>query len=344
MTLPYIKALFNDILSSGTFPSIWCESLITPIHKKGSYSDPNNYRAVSVANSLSKVFMKILSTRLTIWANVNGAIDESQAGFRAGYNTTDNMFNLNAVIQKYTSKRHGRLYVFFIDFFKAFDSCKHQQLWCSLVRKGIKEDSLLLAVLKSMYSQLSSCVKLPDGLTEYFDCNIGTKQGCVSSTIIFALYINDLVTHLKRHCGSGIFISNQVEEIQALMFADDIATVAETAWKLQTQINRIYEFCESTGMQLNLDKSKIMVFRNGGPLRHYESWFYNERPIEVVPFYRYLCSFFTPKLCWTKTKDTLAKQAKKVMGTIFRYQKYFGYFIHTEAFKRFDTVVKPILM
>jgi len=37
-----------------------------------------------------------------------------------------------------------------------------------------------------------------------------------------------------------------------LLFADDIATVAETAGKLQTQINRIYEFCESTGMQLNL--------------------------------------------------------------------------------------------
>ena len=103
------------------------------------------------------------------------------------------------------------------------------------------------------------------------------------------------------------------------MFTDDIATVEEMAGKVQTQINRIYEFCQSTGMQLNLDKSKIMVFRNGGPLRHYERWFYNERPIEVVSFYRYLGSFFTPKLCWTKTKDTLTKQAKKDMGTIFRY-------------------------
>ena len=42
--------------------------------------------------------------------------------------------------------------------------------------------------------------------------------------------------------------------------------------------------------------------------------------------------------------DTLAKQAKKAMGTIFRYQKYFGYFNHIEAFELFNTVVKPILM
>jgi len=38
-------------------------------------------------------------------------------------------------------------------------------------------------------------------------------------------------------------------------------------------------------MQLNLDKSKIMVFRKGGPLRHYERRFYNESPIEVVSLY-----------------------------------------------------------
>jgi hypothetical protein len=133
---------------------------------------------------------------------------------------------------------------------------------------------------------------------------------------MFALFINDLVTHLKQHCGSGIFISNQIDEIQALMFADDIAAAAETASKLQIQINRIQEFCEATGMQLNLDKSKIIVFRNGGPLRQYERWFFNNTPIEVVSLYRYLGSFLTPKLCWTKTKDTLSMQAKKAADSI----------------------------
>jgi len=66
------------------------------------------------------------------------------------------------------------------------------------------------------------------------------------------------------------------------MFADDIATVAKTAGKLQTQINRILP----TGMQFNLDNSKLMVYRNGGTLRHYERWFHKEKPIEVVSFYR----------------------------------------------------------
>jgi len=45
-----------------------------------------------------------------------------------------------------------------------------------------------------------------------------------------------------------------------------------------------------------------------------------------------------------KAKNTLAKHTKNAIGTLFRYQKYFGYFNHTEAFKLFDTVVNPIVV
>ena len=103
-TIPFLNALFNRILQTGQFPADWCISIITPIHKKGSKDDPNNFRAISLINSLSKNFMKVLSKRLTKWAENNSVIDESQAGFRHGYSTIDNIFNLQAVIQKYLSK------------------------------------------------------------------------------------------------------------------------------------------------------------------------------------------------------------------------------------------------
>jgi len=56
------------------------------------------------------------------------------------------------------------------------------------------------------------------------------------------------------------------------MFAEVVSSVTGTVLNLQRQINYIYDFCKDTGMNLNLDKSKIIVFRNGGPLRTYESW------------------------------------------------------------------------
>ena len=64
--------------------------------------------------------------------------------------------------------------------------------------------------------------------------------------------------------------------------------------------------------------------------------------IEVVSFYKYLGFYFTPKLVWTRTKDVLARQAKKATYSIFGFQKLFGHFSPADAFKLFDTMIKPI--
>ena len=344
ITITYLHRLFNVIMTTGNFPPEWSSSLITPVHKRGLHTDPNNYRAISVCNCLSKIFLKILSKRLTFWSEMIEIIDESQAGFRTGYSTVDNIFNLSACIQKHITRRQGRFYVFFIDFYKAFDNCGHQELWNSLVRKGIDTDSKLLAVFKSMYAQLKSCVKLKSGLIDFFPCEIGTKQGCVSSTIIFSLFINDLISHMRATCRNGIFITEQVDDVHAFMFADDVASMADTVANLQDHIDRISEFCDSTGMKLNLSKSKVMVFRNGGPLKSYEKWFYKNDKIEVVTYYKYLGSFFTQKLSWTKSKEILSLQASKALQSIYRYQQRFGFFVHNDAFALFDAIVKPILI
>ena len=49
------------------------------------------------------------------------------------------------------------------------------------------------------------------------------------------------------------------------MFADDVANCAETVAQLQQQLNVIDIFCKNTGMEINLAKTQIIVFRNGGP-------------------------------------------------------------------------------
>ena len=100
-TLPYLNKLFNNIFESGNFPQVWGNSIITPVHKKGNVTDPNNYRGISLIDSLCKVFVHILSRRLTLWCEEYNIIDESQAGFRSGYSTTDNNFILMSLIQKY---------------------------------------------------------------------------------------------------------------------------------------------------------------------------------------------------------------------------------------------------
>ena len=90
----------------------------------------------------------------------NEVIDEAQAGFRRGYSTVDNILNLQSVIQKYISKKRGRIYVLFVDFLKTFDNCLHIKLWEFLIRKGISPDIKIIRVFKSRYEQLKSSVKV----------------------------------------------------------------------------------------------------------------------------------------------------------------------------------------
>ena len=58
----------------------------------------------------------------------------------------------------------------------------------------------------------------------------------------------------------------------SLYFADDVCNLSDTVLKLQKQLNILSSFCENYGMKVNTEKTKIIVFRGGGQLRHYEKW------------------------------------------------------------------------
>ena len=78
--------------------------------------------------------------------------------------------------------------------------------------------------------------------------------------------------------------------------------------------------CNLVKMNINFDKTKIIVFRNGKILKRNEAWTFQGQEIEVVPFYKYLGLFMTPKLVWTKSVEMLSRQTLKCSASTFRYQ------------------------
>ena len=76
----YIK-LFNLVLSSGIFPSIWCEGIITPIFKSGDKTDAGNYRGICVSSCLGKFFSTIINDRLSKFVESSNTLQPSQIGF-----------------------------------------------------------------------------------------------------------------------------------------------------------------------------------------------------------------------------------------------------------------------
>ena len=73
---PLLLRLFNTIFTNGVYPVSWSEGVITPIHKKGSLVDTNNYRGIILINTLSKIYSHILNNRLLNWASEHNKISE----------------------------------------------------------------------------------------------------------------------------------------------------------------------------------------------------------------------------------------------------------------------------
>ena len=93
--------------------------------KKSNLQQCQNYRTTSLINHPSKVMLKIILNRLKPQAEK--IIAEEQAGFRAGRNTTEQIFNLRILCKKYLQHQQD-LYHVFIDFKKAFDRVWHATL------------------------------------------------------------------------------------------------------------------------------------------------------------------------------------------------------------------------
>ena len=167
IVVPFFEKLFNNILNSGIYPSMWCEAILCPIYKQGDKSVEKNYRGISLLNSMSKIFTKIMLDRLTEWAYVNEKEQEEQAAYKTGYSTIDHIFTMQAIVQQYLTKKKGRFYCIFVDFSQAFDTIVHKHLWYKIIRSGIH--GKFLNVLRSMYGQLTSCDKTNKGSPKFLN-------------------------------------------------------------------------------------------------------------------------------------------------------------------------------
>ncbi len=186
--LLFMVKLFNQIFDTGDYPITWSSAVIVPLHKGGDQNIPNNYRGVSLLSINGKVFVRILDKRLSKCVEDNEHIVEKQAGSRQGYSTTDNMFVLYGIIQRYLLKRSGKLYVCFVDFQKALDKI-NRNMWNVLRKTGIGRK--MLHILQIMYQSVTSCVRCSDGLTYAFDCPTGVRQGCVLSPTLFSFFVKE---------------------------------------------------------------------------------------------------------------------------------------------------------
>ena len=91
---------FNKFFESAACPTEWKTAKVTPIYEgKGSRSNPDNYRMLSIIPAIYKVYSKILHARLVQGLNAYDILPESQHGFRSGHSTGTDISTLLKEVQ-----------------------------------------------------------------------------------------------------------------------------------------------------------------------------------------------------------------------------------------------------
>ena len=334
-----IKDIFNKIYELSYFPDVWCQSLIIALHKKGRTDVPDNYRGISLLNVLSKAFTTILNSRITKWLECNSLLSEEQGGFRRKFSTTDCIFTLNTLIEKYTNRARGRFYCAFVDFTKAFDTINRKALWLKLQNIGIS--TKMLKMLMAIYGKVEASVLTMQGQSPTFPCPMGVKQGCILSPTLFSIFINDLPSFFRN---ANIYQIPLVDlELSSLLYADDLVLASESSIGLQRQLNTLKLYCDKWHLKVNKEKTKVMVFRRGGRLRNYEKWFYGDEKLDTSTYFSYLGVHFSSFHHWGYNQKFRANKALRAMGSLNRMMLTIPNISSDITLKVFDTKILPIL-
>ena len=333
--LPYFHKLFNAILQSGKFPDSWRTNTLSPLHKKGDLHTTGNYRGIAVGTCISKLFLSILQKRLSSLSDARNLIPHCQIGYKKGVSTTDHILTLKNIIDKYILRASRTcLFTCFVDFKSAFDTVWRRALLFKLVKLGITGN--FLSVIESMYSSVFYCVKLDGAISEKIPSNVGVKQGCVLSPLLFNLYLSDLPSIFDESCDP---IDLYGSKLGCLMFADDLVILSESSKGLQKAIDRLQDYCLKWGLTINIDKTKVLIFNSGGHKYKSYNFTLNGAVIEIVQSYCYLGIIFSSCGSFKKACDALTSKALKAF---YKFKQIHPYNNVPLALKLFDTLVSPI--
>ena len=330
--------LFNVCLSIGSIPDIWLKAVICPIPKSKTKDPlvPHNYRGISLISNLSKLFSSILNARLDKFVEARSLLADEQNGFRSDRSCVDHIFSLSVLIRNRLRMKQN-LFCAFIDLEKAFDRIDRRLLFYRLLKCGINGN--LYNVIKAMYSDTVSSVRVNNNLTEWFHINCGVRQGDILSPLLFNIYINDLLLALKK-LDSGVVCGNT--KICCLLYADDLVLIAENENCLQKLLNVMYSWCDEWKLKVNLSKSNVVHFRPKQWRRSDRRFMYGNDEMVYTNVYKYLGVLLDENLNFDQCCQSLSDAGFRSLGGVIgksKCHKDFGYNTYT---KLYDSCVSPV--
>ena len=307
-----LVSIINLSLKGGVFPSLNKEADVCPIHKKGEKHKCENYRPISLLSNISKIFERVMYSRLDKFLDLSEIIYKFQFGFRKNYSTNHALLSIVEQIRSGLDKNMFTCGVF-IDLEKAFDTVNHQILISKLYHYGIR--GVANKWFSSYLSNRFQKVSLNGTSSQSLPITCGVPQGSILGPLLFLLYINDM--HLS------------VEHSIIYHFADDTNLLysCKSFKTLRKRVNKdlqlLHEWLCANRLSLNTGKTEFIVFRPAKDkskerltLKLHHTKLFESSKI------KYLGLILDNKLNWKAHLNELSKKLSRAVGLMYKIRHF----------------------
>ena len=320
-----LSLLFKSILFHGYSPHELLLSTIVSIPKdvKSSLSSADNYRGISLFNSIAKVFDYVL---IELFGGSLQTYD-MQFAYKAKHSTTLCTMVYLETLHHYVNNG-SNVYSCLLDASKAFDRIHYGKLFTILLSKQVP--AFIIRYLLDSYIRQMSRALWDTCCSAYFSMSNGVKHGGVLSAILFTIYIDKLLCKLKRS-ELGCRMGNSY--VGALSYADDITLLCPSIRGLNKMLDICNSFADMYDIKFNAKKSLGIKF--GGQQVMSEVLYLGNSRIEWVSSVKHLGNYVN---CDMTDKTDCDMKCFSFIGYVNKLKANFGYlqpFVLGNLFKTF---------
>ena len=306
---PVLKFLFDKIALFAKMPEQWKTAKITPIHKKGSKENPENFRPISLLCSLGKVFEKCMLNFMT--NNYGHSLPSNfQHGFRSKHSTTTAALTVQNHIAKALENKK-KVIVVSTDMSAAFDLLDKDVLIPRMQKLGFPQS--ICNIYTDFLSNRKAYVECNGVKSKLFNLLLGCVQGSPSGPYLFSLLVDGLSEHM-----SSVNIVAYADDMYFIYEGDTWEQVSATA---SEQTQKAMDWLRKTGMVLNASKTEACYF-SMCTLSNPPKINISGELIECQKSIRVLGLLFDHKMSWETHIDKVLKEANSRTQAVKHFCKY----------------------
>jgi hypothetical protein len=317
--------LFSKSIDTGTIPSEWKRATVTPIFKKGTRTDPGNYRPVSLTCVSCKLLESIVRDSIVEHMKENSLYAKCQHGFRSHRSCITQLLEVMEDFTKALDEGEW-IDVLYLDFRKAFDSVSHPKLINKMKTYGIHGN--ILKWTQDFLNNRTQKVKVGNDFSAQADVLSGIPQGSILGPILFTIFINDLPDEISSPCK---------------IFADDtkLYNFSSGHQTMQNDINKLIEWSENWKLFFNGAKCKVLHIGKNNPERDYTMRM-DEQEIVIAKCEeeKDLGVIFDRDLSFDRHIAHVVNKANQVIGII---KRTFTFLDKSMFIRLYKTLVRPLL-